>query len=145
MRLVIQRVSSAEVMIEDRSVAQIDNGLVILVGVKKGDNENMARDLAKKCAELRIFEDDDDKFNRSAKDIGAEALVVSQFTLYADTSRGRRPSFIDAEAPARAKQLYEDFVGHLKNNGIPVKTGVFGERMHVNLQNRGPVTIIMED
>src|SRR4030042_181276 len=145
MRLVIQRVTSAEIIVNNQTVSKIGNCLVILLGIKKGDNESMTRSIAQKCAEMRIFEDNDGKFNLSAKDISAEALVISQFTLYADTTHGRRLSFTAAEEPVRARQLYENFIEHLKTNGIPVETGVFGERMQVNLQNRGPVTIIMED
>ncbi len=145
MRLVIQRVSSAEVTIDNRQVAKIGNGLLILIGIRKGDDESRVRDLAKKCAEIRIFEDQAGKFNLSAIDVDAEAMVISQFTLYADTTHGRRPSFTEAEEPARARHLYERFIGHLQACGMPVKAGIFGERMLVALQNRGPVTIIMED
>ncbi len=125
-------------------VSAIGEGLLILLGVKKGDTEKQAEDLAETCVNLRIFEDSKGKFNLSLKDINGEALVVSQFTLLADTSKGRRPSFTNAEEPVSAKRLYEFFIKKLKNFGISTKSGVFGERMLVSLENNGPVTIILE-
>ncbi len=144
MKAVLQRVKRAEVIIGDKTISRIGEGLLILLGVKKGDAEETAEDLAQTCVNLRIFEDSNGKFNLSLKDINGEALVVSQFTLLADTSRGRRPSFTNAEEPERAKRLYEFFIERLKTNGITTKSGVFGERMLVSLENNGPVTIILE-
>ncbi|MCX7995024.1 MAG: D-aminoacyl-tRNA deacylase [candidate division WOR-3 bacterium] len=144
MKAVLQRVKKAEVRIDGETFSQIGEGLLILLGVKRGDTERQAEELAHECAHLRIFEDDNGKFNLSIKDVKGEALVVSQFTLLADTSRGRRPSFTDAEEPARAKSLYEYFIERLKESSVPVKSGVFGARMLVVLENNGPVTIILE-
>ncbi|MGB9721920.1 MAG: D-aminoacyl-tRNA deacylase [bacterium] len=145
MKAVLQRVKSAQVRIEERVVSDIGKGLLILLGVKKGDDENKVKDLAETCINLRIFEDTSGKFNLSLKDINGEALVVSQFTLLADTSRGRRPSFANAEEPEKARKLYEFFVETLKVLGISTKSGIFGERMLVSLENNGPVTIILEN
>ena len=144
MKAVIQRVSRAQVQVGDKVIARIDRGLVILLGIKKGDTEQQARTIAKKCADLRIFEDENGKFNHSARDIGGEALVVSQFTLLADTARGRRPSFTDAEGPERAQRLYEFFGHALSQQGVPTRHGVFGAHMIVSLDNDGPVTILLE-
>jgi len=144
MKAVIQRVSQAQVRVGDKVVARIDKGLLILLGIRKGDTENQAQAIAKKCADLRIFEDENGKFNHSAKDVHAEAIVVSQFTLLADASRGRRPSFTDAEVPDRAKYLYEFFGQALSAHGVPTQHGVFGSRMVVSLDNNGPVTILLE-
>ncbi len=144
MKAVLQRVKRAEVKIGDKLIAEIGEGLLILLGVKRGDTEKQAENLAETCVNLRIFEDSNGKFNLSLKDINGEALVVSQFTLLADTSRGRRPSFTNAEEPESAKRLYEYFIESLKKIGISTKSGVFGERMLVSLANNGPVTIILE-
>uniref|UniRef100_A0A7C4XL70 D-aminoacyl-tRNA deacylase n=1 Tax=candidate division WOR-3 bacterium TaxID=2052148 RepID=A0A7C4XL70_UNCW3 len=144
MKAVLQRVRRAEVRVKDKKISEIGEGLLILLGVKRGDTEEQARKLADECVNLRIFEDENGKFNRSLKDIKGEALVVSQFTLLADTSRGRRPSFSDAEEPERAKALYEIFIDALKSFGISTKSGIFGERMLVSLENNGPVTIILK-
>jgi len=143
-KAVLQRVKRAEVKVGEKIISEIGEGLLILLGIKKEDSEEQSRYLAQTCANLRIFEDENGKFNLSLKDIGGEALVVSQFTLLADTSRGRRPSFTDAEEPAKAKELYEDFINALRNSGVPTKSGIFGERMLVSLENNGPVTIILE-
>lgn len=145
MKAVIQRVSKAHVTVKDKLVTEIGNGLMILLGIKKGDQEKQAKDLAEKCANLRIFEDNNGKFNLSVKDVNGNALVVSQFTLLADTSHGRRPSFINAERPENAKKLYEYFISTLNSLGILTKGGIFGERMLVSLENKGPVTIILEE
>jgi D-tyrosyl-tRNA(Tyr) deacylase len=118
---------------------------MILVGVKKGDTTQHATALAQKCAYLRIFEDASGKFNHSLLDVKGSALVVSQFTLCADTSRGRRPSFTEAESPEQAQQLYLHFASTLEELGVPTHRGVFGEHMVVYLENNGPVTIIMEE
>jgi len=143
-KAVLQRVKKAEVQVKDKKISEIGAGLLILLGVRKGDTEKQTEDLAQMCVNLRIFEDSNGKFNLSLKDVNGEALVVSQFTLLADTSRGRRPSFTDAEEPDKAKRLYEFFIDRLKNFGITTKSGVFGERMLVSLENNGPVTIILE-
>lgn len=144
MKAVIQRVSRAEVRVGEQRVAHIGRGFLILLGIRKGDTEQQAQQIARKCAELRIFEDENGKFNHSARDVKAEAIVVSQFTLIADTSRGRRPSFTDAEVPDRAEHLYEYFSRALSEQGVPAQRGVFGARMVVSLDNNGPVTIVLE-
>jgi len=144
MKVVIQRVTKAKVTVKETIISDIGQGVLILLGIKKGDTESQARKLAERCTHLRIFEDSDGKFNLSIKDMHGEALVVSQFTLLADTSRGRRPSFTEAEDPSKAEKLYEIFISALNTLGIPTKGGSFGERMLVSLDNQGPVTIIME-
>jgi len=144
MRAVIQRVREASVTVDEKTVGSIGAGLVILIGVTHGDDESDARFLAQKIATLRIFEDAAGKFNLSALDVGAAALIVSQFTLYADVRRGRRPDFIDAARPEVAEPLIALFVEHLREQGIQVETGVFQARMMVKLQNDGPVTIILD-
>jgi D-tyrosyl-tRNA(Tyr) deacylase len=143
-KVVIQRVTEAKVLVKEKLISEIGPGIVILLGVKKGDTEREARTLAEQCMNMRIFEDQNGKFNLSLKDIKGEALVISQFTLLADTSRGRRPSFTDAEEPDKAKQLYEFFISRLNDLGIPTQGGIFAERMKVSLENSGPVTIVME-
>ena len=144
MRAVIQRVREASVTVDRQIVGAIGAGLVILIGVTHGDDESDARFLAQKIATLRIFEDAAGKFNLAALDVGAAALVVSQFTLYADVRRGRRPDFIDAARPEVAEPLIERFVELLREQGLHVETGVFQARMVVKLQNDGPVTIILD-
>ena len=144
MNVVIQRVTKAKVTVKEKLVSEIGTGMLILLGVKKGDSESQARELAEKCLNVRVFEDNNGKFNLSLRDIKGEALVISQFTLLADTSRGRRPSFTDAEEPQKAKQLYEFFITTLTQLEIPTKGGIFGERMVISLDNNGPVTIVME-
>lgn len=144
MKAVIQRVSEGRVIVEGTVVAEIGQGLVILLGVAPEDSMATAEQMADKIAHLRIFEDDDDKMNRSGLDVGAEAIVVSQFTLYADTSRGRRPSFTGAAKPDLAEPLVNAFADLLSARGIPTQTGVFGAHMAVALVNDGPVTIMME-
>lgn len=144
MRLVIQRVRSGSVSVAGQLIAQIQQGVVILVGVGLQDNAEKARFLAEKTAHLRIFEDSDGKMNLSLLDIGGEALVVSQFTLYADTRKGRRPSFTDAALPDQAKPLVDCFAQHLRNLGIPTQCGQFGAHMLVHIENDGPVTILLE-
>ena len=142
---VIQRVTQAKVSVDKQTVSEIGEGMLILLGIRKGDNAEKAQRLAERCTNMRIFEDADGQFNLSLKDIGGEALVVSQFTLLADTSRGRRPSFSHAEEPKKSEQLYNLFVQKLSACGIKTSAGVFGERMLVSLDNNGPVTIIMEE
>jgi D-tyrosyl-tRNA(Tyr) deacylase len=125
-------------------VGHIDAGLLLLVGAGEGDSAGHAQWLAEKCAQLRIFEDEAGRLNRSLLDTGGGALVVSQFTLYADWRRGRRPSFSTALDPTRALPLVEEFVSTLQSLGVPVQTGRFGERMQVELTNEGPVTLMLE-
>lgn len=144
MRTVIQRVSSASVTVDGDVIAEIGPGLVILVGIGHADTDSQARELAEKIAFLRIFEDGDGKTNRSVLDAGGEALVVSQFTLLADTRRGRRPSFTDAAAPDTAAAIVVRFAEYLRDLGVPVKTGRFGAHMKIALENDGPMTILLE-
>ncbi len=144
MRALLQRVKSGKVIVDDRTVADIGAGLVILLGIGANDGEAEAEFLASKIASLRIFEDADGKFNLSILDTGGEAIVVSQFTLYADTRKGRRPSFTDAAAPGLAAPLVEKFAELLRLQGIPTQTGVFGAHMLVEIENDGPVTIWLE-
>jgi D-tyrosyl-tRNA(Tyr) deacylase len=144
MRVLLQRVSKASVTVDGAVVGAIDHGLVILVGVGHDDGEEQAAWLAKKVAGLRIFEDAEGKFNLSILDVGGSALVVSQFTLFADTRKGRRPAFIDAAPPEIAEPLVERFAEHLRARGIPVEMGVFGAHMLVEIHNDGPVTIWLE-
>lgn len=144
MRAVVQRVNEASVSVDDQVVGAIGAGLVILIGATHDDDENDARFLAQKIATLRVFEDDAGKFNRSALEVGASALVVSQFTLYADARRGRRPDFIDAARPEVAEPLIEKFVSFLREQGLLVETGKFQARMLVKIFNDGPVTIILD-
>ncbi len=144
MKLVVQRVKTASVKTDGKVVGQIDKGLFILVGVGIGDTVKKAEDLAKKVAKLRIMSDENDKMNLSVKDVSGEILAVSQFTLYADTSAGNRPSFVKAEEPEKARQIYEHFVEVLKNEGIQVETGKFGAYMFIDPVLDGPVTIVLE-
>lgn len=145
MKAVIQRVKIGKVTVGNQVVGEIGRGLVVLLGVRKKDGEKEAKFLAKKIANLRILSDEQGKMNLSLKDIGGEILVVSQFTLIADTKRGNRPSFINAAPPELAEELYLKFVKELKNQGIKkVATGKFGALMEVGLINDGPVTIILD-
>jgi D-tyrosyl-tRNA(Tyr) deacylase len=143
MRAVIQRVSRASVRADGRIVGEIAAGLLVLLGVAAGDEDADADGLAGKVARLRIFENDDGRFDRSVLDADGAALVVSQFTLIADTAKGNRPSFTGAAAPAEAERLYERFCAALRELGVPVEQGVFGARMEVELTNDGPVTIVL--
>jgi D-tyrosyl-tRNA(Tyr) deacylase len=140
-RCVVQRVSSAAVDVEGDRIAQIGSGLLVLVGATHGDSEEHARFVSQKIANLRIFADDAGKMNRSAIDVGAALLIVSQFTLYGDIRKGRRPSFIDAAHPDLAEPLVERLVQMLRATGLHVETGRFGAEMTVSLINDGPVTI----
>ena len=140
----MQRVSKASVSIEGQVISAIKQGLVVLIGVGKGDSEPDARYLAEKIANLRIFSDEADKFNLSALDIGGEILAVSQFTLLADTRKGRRPSFTDAAPPEEAEALIENFVQLLRAAGLKVETGRFRQNMLVEIHNSGPVTIFID-
>ena len=144
MRAVIQRVTRAAVTVEGDRVSEIRDGLLILLGIGPDDNEDNARAMTKKIAALRIFQDEADKMNLSVRDIGGSAIVVSQFTLYADCRKGNRPSFVGAAAPALASPLVDRFVELLEEQGVPSQTGVFGAHMDVELLNSGPVTIILE-
>jgi D-aminoacyl-tRNA deacylase len=144
MRALIQRVRSGKVTVEGQTVAEIGRGLVILLGIGHSDNEEKARSLADKVATLRIFEDKEGKFNKSIIDEGGAIIVVSQFTLYADARKGRRPSFTDAATPEIAAPLVEKFAGLLRDQGISTQTGVFGAHMLVEIKNDGPVTIWLE-
>jgi D-aminoacyl-tRNA deacylase len=147
MRLVVQRVEKAKVIcVSDRkTVGEISIGLLVLVGFKKGDTEKDVDTLAQKLSKLRVMSDAAGKMNLSVTDAGGKVLVVSQFTLYADTSGGNRPSFINAEEPKRAKEMYDFFVSKLKENGIGVETGSFGDYMKIETVLDGPVTIIYSD
>ncbi|NPB08562.1 MAG: D-tyrosyl-tRNA(Tyr) deacylase [Aquificae bacterium] len=144
MRAVVQRVKESRVIVDGKVVGEIGRGLNVLLGIGKGDTEEEARKLAKKIVNLRIFEDERGKFQYSLLDVGGEILVVSQFTLYASVRKGRRPSFEKAERPERARELYEYFVGYLREKGLKVETGVFGAMMEVYILNWGPVTIIID-
>jgi D-tyrosyl-tRNA(Tyr) deacylase len=144
MRALIQRVSSAAVSVDGVQISQIGKGLLILLGVKTGDTTAEADFLADKCVGLRIFEDAEEKMNLSLSDVGGEVLVVSQFTLYGDARRGRRPSFTLAAPPAQSEPLYEYFVERLRAAGLRVATGQFGAMMAVSLVNDGPVTLLLE-
>jgi D-aminoacyl-tRNA deacylase len=143
-RAVIQRVSRAEVTVAGQSVGKIGSGLCVFLGVGKNDSSSNADHLAEKIRNLRIFEDGNGKMNRSLLEVHKGMLVVSQFTLYGDCSKGNRPSFSDAAAPEEAEKLYERFVQRLRDAGLAVSTGQFGARMDVALTNDGPVTLILE-
>jgi len=144
MRAVIQRVKNAEVKIDGKIVGKIGKGLLVLLAVHQDDTEDKIERLATKIINLRIFADKDDKMNLSIKDVGGEILVVSQFTLYGDTSKGNRPSFIESAKPDKAVPYYEKFVEKIKVSGLKTATGEFGAMMEVSLINDGPVTIIID-
>jgi D-tyrosyl-tRNA(Tyr) deacylase len=144
MKVVLQRVASASVSIDTKIVGRIGQGLVVLIGVANGDTEKDAQYIAQKTIGLRIFADDAGKFNLSIQDIKGELLVVSQFTLLADTRKGRRPSFMDAASPAEAEALIERFVAEVRASGLKVETGRFQQYMNVEIHNDGPVTIVMD-
>jgi D-tyrosyl-tRNA(Tyr) deacylase len=144
MRAVIQRVSRADVKVDGTTTGAIAQGLLVLLGVGKGDTGKDAEYLVEKILGLRIFPDDDGKMNRSVVDAGGGVLVISQFTLFGDCRRGRRPSFDDAAAPEDAQRLYEHFVEGIRTRGVPVETGVFQAHMGVELVNDGPVTILLD-
>jgi D-tyrosyl-tRNA(Tyr) deacylase len=144
MRALVQRVRSGKVTVDDKTIAAIGHGLVILLGVGHGDGETQAAFLAEKIANLRIFEDEAGKSNLSVLDVRGEAIVVSQFTLYADARKGRRPSFTDAALPEAAAPLVERFIELLRAHNVPVQSGQFGAHMLVEIHNDGPVTIWLE-
>jgi D-tyrosyl-tRNA(Tyr) deacylase len=144
LRALVQRVARASVSVAGQQVASIGPGLLILLGVRQGDTDAEAAWLAEKVANLRIFEDEAGKMNRSALEAGVQALVVSQFTLYGDARKGRRPSFTEAATPDQAEPLVAGFTRHLENAGLPVKTGVFRAHMLVEILNDGPVTLLLE-
>ncbi|MEW6495491.1 MAG: D-aminoacyl-tRNA deacylase [Cyanobacteriota bacterium] len=147
MRIVIQRVKSSQVEIDGVTVGKIGRGLNLLVGIANTDTEAELDWMARKCLELRLFPGSDngsDRWEKSVQEIGAELLVVSQFTLYGDCRKGRRPSFSDSAAPDVAKQLYERFVEKLRQSGLRVETGQFGAMMQVSIENDGPVTLLLE-
>jgi len=144
MRAVVQRVSKGSVTVEGQVIGAVERGVVVLVGVTHGDTNEQAEWLARKIAGLRIFEDRVGKMNASLLDVDGAALVISQFTLYADSRKGRRPGFIDAAPPELAEPLVEYFAQALHNHGVPVETGIFGADMLVEIHNDGPVTILLE-
>ncbi|MFT9848424.1 D-aminoacyl-tRNA deacylase [Aneurinibacillus sp. REN35] len=144
MRVVVQRSKQASVTVSSQITGSIDSGLVLLVGITHGDTKDDAEYVAEKIANLRIFEDESGKMNHSVVDVGGSILSVSQFTLYGDTRKGRRPSFVDAARPEQAEPLYDFFNEKLRERGLTVATGVFGAMMDVALVNDGPVTLIVE-
>jgi D-tyrosyl-tRNA(Tyr) deacylase len=144
MRAVVQRVSRARVDVDGTSVGEVGKGLLVFLGVGHGDSEKDAEFLANKIAYLRIFSDEQGLMNRSVIEVGGGVLVVSQFTLWGDCQKGRRPSFIRAAPPEKAKTLYEDFIRHLRGKGLVVGTGEFQEMMEVHLVNDGPVTMLLD-
>ena len=144
MRAVVQRVSEASVCINGETVGKIGKGFMILLGVTEGDTPELCAYLAEKCAGLRVFSDENDKMNLSLKDVAGEVLVISQFTLYGDCRKGKRPSFIAAAKPETAIPLYERFIAKLQNRDLHVETGRFGADMKVSLVNDGPVTLILD-
>jgi D-tyrosyl-tRNA(Tyr) deacylase len=145
MKALIQRVASGSVIIDGRTIATIAEGLVILVGIGHADGSSQIQAMAEKIANLRVFEDVNGKMNLSILDGGGSALVISQFTLYADTRKGRRPAFTDAAAPEVASQLVDEFTKALSRMGIPTQSGIFGAHMLVQIANDGPVTIMLEN
>lgn len=144
MRVLLQRVSEASVTVDGQEVSRIGRGFLLLVGITDGDTEAEAQWLANKVSGLRVFEDDDDKMNLALADVGGEVLVVSQFTLYGDTRKGRRPSFVSAAHPEVAEPLCSRFVELLRADGLTVREGIFGAMMQVQLVNDGPVTLLLE-
>lgn len=144
MKLLVQRVANANVKVDDKLVGKVDKGFLVLCGVTHTDTKEKADYLVKKLLNLRVFEDENEKMNLSLKQVNGELLIVSQFTLYADTSSGNRPSFINAAKPDMANELYEYFCSQCAKEGIHVEKGVFGAHMEVSLLNDGPVTIMLE-
>ena len=144
MKMVLQKVKKASVSVDNKIVGSIDKGYCLLVGVHKESTEEDAKYLAKKISQARLFEDENDKINLSLKDVGGSILSVSQFTLYADTKKGNRPSFTSAAGAEKANELYEKFNEYLREEGVKVETGIFQTMMEVNIVNDGPVTIVYE-
>lgn len=144
MKIVLQKVKKASVSVDNKIVGSIDKGYCLLVGVHKESTEQDAKYLAKKISQARLFEDENDKINLSLKDVGGSILSVSQFTLYADTKKGNRPSFTSAAGAEKANELYEKFNEYLREEGVKVETGIFQTMMEVNIVNDGPVTIVYE-
>lgn len=144
MRLVVQRVLNSKVEIDNKINGQINNGFMVLVGITQDDNKEIVKKMVDKLVNLRIFEDENQKLNLSLKDVNGEILSISQFTLYANCKKGRRPSFLRAAKPDISKPLYDYFNEEVKNHGIRVETGVFGAMMNVTLVNAGPTTIILD-
>ena len=144
MKIILQKVKKASVSVENKVVGSIDKGYCLLVGVHKESTEEDAKYLAKKISQARLFEDENDKINLSLKDVGGSILSVSQFTLYADTKKGNRPSFTSAAGAEKANELYEKFNEYLREEGVKVETGIFQTMMEVNIVNDGPVTIVYE-
>ena len=144
MKLVVQRVTSAKVEVENKIVGQIQKGFMVLIGIGENDTEKEADYLVKKLCNLRVFEDENDKMNLSLKDVNGSILLISQFTLYANTKDGNRPSFIEAAKPNKANMLYEYFINECIKKDIDIQKGIFGANMQVSLVNDGPVTIIIE-
>jgi len=144
LRIVLQRVSRARVRVDGTTVGRIEHGLLLLAAFAAGDTQEDLDWMARKCVELRVFRDHRGKMNRSLKEVEGSVLVVSQFTLYGDCRKGRRPSFVDSAPPEVARRLYEDFIAALRAQGIEVATGRFGAMMEVELVNDGPVTLILE-
>lgn len=144
MKVVIQRSKAASVEVKGETVGRIDHGLMLLVGINQEDGPEEIQYVANKVANLRIFEDEQGKMNLSLLDVGGSVLSVSQFTLYGDTRKGRRPSFVEAAKPEQAEELYEQFNEELRKKGVTVETGQFGAMMDVHLTNDGPVTLIVE-
>ena len=144
MKVLLQRVKEASVTVNGRVIGQIGRGMVLLTGIARDDSESDIEYMVEKCLYLRIFDDDEGKMNRSILDIGGGILTISQFTLCADTRKGRRPNFIDAAPPEVALPLFDYFVERLQESGLSVATGIFGARMLVNIQNDGPVTVMLE-
>ena len=144
MRVVVQRASNVSILIDNKETRSIDKGLVVLLGITKDDNENDIDYIINKIINLRIFEDDNKKMNYSVKDIKGSLMIVSQFTLYADATKGRRPSYVKALNGEKATILYDEFNKKLNNTGIHIETGIFGAEMIVNIVNDGPITIMLE-
>ena len=143
MRIVLQRVSKASVSVDGKEISAIGRGLLLFIGIGKGSSAVQAEQLAKKISQLRIFSDNKGKMNLSVRDISGEILLISQFTLYASTKKGNRPSFTESEEPVKAKQKYLEFAELLERHGVTVKKGIFGANMAVTLENDGPVTLVL--
>ena len=144
MKALLQRVTKSSVTINEKMFSNIDNGLLVLIGIHKSDETKDIKYIVDKCINLRIFSDKNDKFNYSALDMKSELLIVSQFTLYADVSKGRRPSFFESASPLDAEKIYNETIEEFNKTGLNIKTGEFGAKMEINLVNDGPVTILLD-